>query len=264
MKKIKAAVIQFDVKLGDVGWNLGVVKQRINALAKKGVRLVLLPEMWSTGFANRRLNKLSETTPGIVKYLSVAAEKHNLMIIGSSPEKRGDGIYNTAYVLDCDGSIAGTYQKVHLFSPTAENRYFMPGRKAVVLKTTFGLIGLMICYDLRFPELCRSLVLGGAKIVAVMAQWPAARVGHWDVLLKARAIENQVFVLGANRCGKDGDLAYAGHSRIITPYGEVIARAGKRPATLLADIDLRVVEKTRKHIPCLEERVPDVYEGKNF
>ncbi len=97
-------------------------------------------------------------------------------------------------------------------------------------------------------------------MVAVMAEWPAERVAHWEVLLKARAVENQLFILGANRCGADGDLAYAGHSRIISPFGEVVARAGKRPATLLATIDLRTVEQTRKQIPCLKERMPEAYE----
>jgi predicted amidohydrolase len=117
----------------------------------------------------------------------------------------------------------------------------------------------MICYDLRFPELCRSLALGGAKMVAVMAEWPAERVAHWKALLKARAIENQLFIVGANRCGQDGDLVYAGHSRIISPYGDVLARAGKRPATLSADVDLSLVERVRRQIPCLQERMPEVY-----
>jgi predicted amidohydrolase len=92
-----------------------------------------------------------------------------------------------------------------------------------------------------------------------MAQWPAVRIAHWDVLLKARAVENQLFVLGANRCGSDPDIAYAGHSRIISPYGEVLARAGKSSATISAGIDLQAVQETRKHIPCLKERVPEAY-----
>lgn len=256
---IRAAIIQFDIRRGELERNLGIVKRRIASLAKQGVQLVLLPEMWSTGFANERLEELSETTPRVLEDLSRVAQELHLTIIGSLPEKRENGVFNAAYVIDRDGPITGIYRKVHLFSPTGEDRYFKPGRKAVVSRTSLGPIGLMICYDLRFPELCRSLALGGAKMVAVMAQWPAERVAHWKVLLKARAIENQVFILGANRCGADDDLAYAGHSRIISPYGEVMARAGKRPATLSATIDLRAVERTRKQIPCLEERVPDVY-----
>jgi omega-amidase len=256
---IKAAVIQFNVRRGDVARNVSTVKRRIAAVAEHGARLVLLPEMWSTGFANKRLGELSETTPGVLEDLCSMARKRHLTIIGSLPEKQEGRVYNTAYVVDGNGSIAGTYRKVHLFSLTGEHCHFKPGRKAVVSKTSLGPIGLMICYDLRFPELCRSLTLGGATIVAVMAQWPAERVAHWQVLLKARAVENQLFVLGANRCGNDGDMVYAGHSRIISPYGEVLARAGKRAATLIATIDLRTVQQTRKHIPCLKERVPEAY-----
>jgi predicted amidohydrolase len=259
MKMIRTAIIQFDIRRGDVEWNLRTAKRRIAALAKQGVTLVLLPEMWSTGFANERLKELSETTPAVLEDLSRLAREQHLTIIGSLPEKRRGKIYNTAYVVDRDGSIAGMYRKVHLFSLTGEDRCFEPGRKAVVSKTSLGPIGLMICYDLRFPELCRSLALDGATIVVVMAQWPAERVVHWDVILRARAIENQLFVLGANRCGRDGDLVYAGHSRIISPNGEIMARSGKRTATLSATIDLRVVERTRKHIPCLKERVPQAY-----
>jgi predicted amidohydrolase len=256
----RTAIIQFDIRRGDVEWNLGIAKRRIAALSKQGVELILLPEMWLTGFANERLKELSEKTPSVLEDLSGVAKKLRVALIGSLPEKGEDGVYNTAYVVDRDGSIAGVYRKVHLFSPTAEDRYFKPGRKAVVCQTSLGPIGLMICYDLRFPELGRYLALGGAKMVAVMAEWPAERVAHWEVLLKARAIENQLFVLGANRCGQDGDLVYAGHSRIISPYGEVLARAGKRPATLSAAIDLDSVERTRKHIPCLRERMPEAYE----
>ena len=255
----RAAIIQFDVRRGDVAWNVMTVKRRIATVARQGVQLVVLPEMWSTGFANEHIKDLAETTPGILEDLSSVAQKLRLGIIGSLPEKHRGKVYNTAYVVDRNGSIAGTYRKVHLFSLTGEHRYFRPGRKAVVLKTSLGLIGLLICYDLRFPELCRSLALGGVTMVAVMAQWPAERLAHWEILLKARAVENQLFVLGANRCGSDEDLVYAGHSRIISPYGEVMARAGKRSTNLAATVDLRAVKHTRKHIPCLKERVPEAY-----
>ncbi|NVM22200.1 MAG: carbon-nitrogen family hydrolase [Desulfobacterales bacterium] len=259
MNVISAGIIQFDVHVGDLEWNLEMVKKRIVSLAGQGVRLVLLPEMWSIGFANEHLNRFCQTTPTVLQELSMVSRNQHLTIIGSLPEEGATGVYNTAYVVDTDGSVAATYRKVHLFSPTGEDRYFKPGRKPVVCQTSLGPIGLMICYDLRFPELCRSLALQGAKMVAVMAQWPAERAIHWKVLLKARAIENQLFVLGANRCGADGDFVYAGHSRIISPSGEALARAGKRPAALSAAIDLNLVEQTRKRIPCLQERMPEGY-----
>ncbi len=256
---VKSGIVQFDVCLGEIDHNLAVAKRLITSLARKGVQLVLLPEMWSTGFVNDSLEELSETTPEILEELMGLTKKRQLTIIGSLPEKRVDGIYNTAYVVD-RGAVCAEYRKVHLFTPTSEDKYFKSGRNAVVANTSLGRIGLMICYDLRFPELCRVLALKGAEIIAVVAQWPAVRVSHWDVLLKARAVENQVFVLGANRSGKDDELIYAGHSRVVSPYGEVLARAARRSATISATIDLSVLEQTRKQIPCLEQRVLEAYE----
>jgi omega-amidase len=258
-KALKVGIIQFDVRLGDVEGNLRRASTHIAHLAGKGVDLAVLPEMWSTGFAGDRLGKLAETTPEVLDQLGGLSKQTGLVIIGSLPEKTKEGIFNTAHVVDQDGSVRGCYRKVHLFSPTQEDQFFLPGRKAVVVDTALGAIGLMICYDLRFPELCRSLVLKGAQMVAVMAQWPAVRIAHWDVLLRARAIENQVFVLGANRCGSDGALAYGGHSRIFSPSGEALTKAGKQPARLTAAIHLGDLETIRKQIPCLKERVPSVY-----
>ncbi len=259
MEKIKAAIIQFNVCLGEVERNFATVARQIASLAEQETRLVVLPEMWSTGFANAHLEHLCASTPRVLEGLSRLSEELEVTIIGSLPEKARNRVYNTAYVVDVDGTIVGAYRKVHLFTPTGEDRYFNAGRKAVVSETSLGPIGLMICYDLRFPELCRALALGGATMVAVMAQWPSERVAHWKALLEARAIENQLFVLGANRCGRDKERAYAGHSRIISPHGEIIARAGKRADCLAGTVDLALVEEERKRIPCLKERVPQAY-----
>lgn len=247
-----------DICSGEVARNVATAKKRIAALSQRGARLVLLPEMWSTGFAYEKLEGLSTTTPMVLGELAMWSRQWGMTIIGSMPEKKAGGIFNTAYVLD-RGAVSACYRKVHLFSPTGEHHFFEPGRKAMVAKTSLGPIGLIICYDLRFPELCRSVTLQGARAVVVPAQWPAARVSHWDVLLRARAVENQVFVFGANRCGRDGERVYGGHSRIISPWGQVLARAGKRPANVFALIDLAQIESTRQEIPCLEERVPEAY-----
>lgn len=259
MKTIRAGIIQFDVKLGDVDSNLKRVKQHIRGLADQGVQMIVLPEMWSTGFANQKLDRLAETTPGILDQISLFAKEAKTIIIGSLPEKVEGKIFNTAYLVDEKGTISATYQKVHLFSLTGEDQWFHGGRKGVVCQTSVGPVGLLICYDLRFPELCRALTLQGAKIIVVMAQWPDSRAAHWKTLLAARAIENQVFVLAANRCGQDDSLGYAGHSRIISPYGEVLARAGKKGASITAAIDFNLLDQCRKTIPCLKERVPEAY-----
>ena len=258
MQRVMAGIVQFDVSLGDVDRNVSVVRRRLRSLADRGVRLVVLPEMWSSGFANDRLAAFARATPDLLKVLATASKEAGITIIGSLPEQSDAGIYNTAYVVD-RGAVCARYRKVHLFTPTAEERYFISGDEAVVASTSLGMIGLMICYDLRFPELCRLLALRGAWMIVVMAQWPAVRVSHWDLLLRARAVENQVFVLGANRSGRDDDLVYGGHSRIVSPYGEVLARAGKRSETISALIDPDVLARVRQQIPCLGQRVPIAY-----
>ena len=258
MKRLKAGIVQFDVVVGDMDRNLSVVQQRIRSLAGQGVGMVVLPEMWSCGFANDRLDLFARSTPDILQILKILSKGQGITIIGSLPEAADGGIYNTAFVVD-RGDVCARYRKVHLFTPTREDRYFTSGREAVVASTSLGMIGLMICYDLRFPELSRILALQGAWIIVVMAQWPAARVFHWDILLKARAIENQVFVVGANRSGRDQELAYGGHSRIISPYGEVLGRASKRSGTIRATIDPDTLVQAREQIPCLEQRVPKAY-----
>lgn len=259
MKPIRAGIIQFDVRLGNVDTNLKKVKQHIRKLADRGIKMIVLPEMWSTGFANQELARLSETTPGILDEISRHAKNADTIIVGSLPEKVGGKIFNTAYVIDEKGTIAARYQKVHLFSLTGENRWFHRGKKAIVVPTSAGSVGLLICYDLRFPELCRSLILKGAKIIIVMAQWPDSRAAHWKILLAARAIENQAFIVAANRCGEDHNGVYAGHSRIISPYGEVLARAGKKSTSITASIDFSLLDQFRETIPCLQERIPQAY-----
>lgn len=258
-----AGIIQFDVKKGGIKTNVAHVLKSLKRLAAKGANLVVLPEMWSSGFDYVNLSVHAEKTPEILEKLAGAALTYNMVIAGTLPEKTKNGIYNTTYVLDEKGAIAARYRKVHLFLPGGEGR-FAPGEKSVVVKTSLGLVGLLTCYDLRFPEQCRVLVLGGAKIILLSAQWPDVRIHHWDVLLKARAIENQAFVIAANRCGQDKATVFGGRSQIISPMGEVLAKANKRGGHLIAPIDLNQVRDFRKQIPCLKDRAPGAYEIQNI
>ncbi|MEA3280586.1 MAG: carbon-nitrogen family hydrolase [Thermodesulfobacteriota bacterium] len=258
-RHLKAGIVQFDVKLGDVESNLETAFQGINFLGAGKADIAVLPEMWSCGFDNQRLTVHAEKTGAIIDRLSQAASKYNMIIAGSMPESFEGNIYNTMYVIDSNGDIAGTYRKIHLFSLTGEDKYFSAGNKAVVCKTSIGPVGLMICYDLRFPELCRSLALSQAILVIVSAQWPIGRTRHWDILLRARAIENQIFVVAANRNGKEGDIEYGGHSQFVTPLGDVLDIAGDKACILNARLNLSEISEFRNKIPCLNERVPGAY-----
>ena len=253
----KAASLQFDIKLGDVDSNLSYVLSEIKRLSRKDVQLIVLPEMWSTGYAWRKLGKLSERTPEILEELKKASKK-GTVIIGSMPEKDGGDIYNTAYVID-SGKLIGKYRKIHLFTPMKEDYFLKAGNKPLLCNTSFGKIGVLICYDVRFPELARRLMLEGAEILVIQAEWPHPRLDHWRTILKARAIENQLFVIAANRCGKQGMVRFCGNSMIVNPWGEVISEASEKGETITAEIDLSLVERYRNEMPALRDRRPRVY-----
>ncbi len=258
-KSFNAGIVQFDVKLGDVESNIKSALDGLHILGTGNVDIAVLPEMWSCGFDNQKLSVYAEKTPVIIDRLSEIASRYNMIIAGSLPESSGENIFNTMYVVDGNGSIVGSYRKIHLFSLTEENRYFCAGTKAVVCETSIGTMGLMICYDLRFPELCRSLTLSNALVVIVSAQWPDSRIIHWDLLTRVRAIENQIFIIAANRCGKEGNIKYGGHSQIVSPTGDILAMAKNRECALNAELDLYELSEFRNKIPCLKERVPCAY-----
>lgn len=252
----QAAAVQFDVILGDIDLNLSYAIPEIYRLINNGVRLIVLPEMWSTGYAWRKLGKLAERTPEIIRELQRGSEKS--VIIGSMPEKDGDCLYNTAYVIDC-GKLIGKYRKTHLFTPMKEDYFLKSGESPLLCSTSVGKIGVLICYDVRFPELARRLTLDGAKMLAVPAEWPHPRLDHWKTILKARAIENQLFVIAANRCGRQKSVRFCGNSMMVNPWGEVIGEAGEDQTTVTAGIDVSLVDRYRAELPALKSRRPEIY-----
>jgi len=256
---VVVGIVQFDVVEGDVETNLTRAFQGLMKLSESGCHLAVLPEMWSCGFDNGNLASQAGETPGIVERLRIFAARERMVVAGSLPELVDGSVVNTLYAVDSDGEIKGRYRKLHLFTPTGEDNHFAAGQEAVVAETSIGRLGLMICYDLRFPELARGLVLDGAEILVVSAQWPAARLAHWEALLKARAIENQCFVVGVNRVGRSGTLVYNGGSQVVSPLGEVQAHAGGADGEVVTAMDAEVLAAFREHVPCLEERRPMCY-----
>ena len=255
---IKAAAIQFNVKQGDVDANLAYVREALKRAAGDGVNLAVLPEMWSSGFAYKNLNELAQRTAGIVDELVELSRELKLVIFGSMPEPHGDKVFNTAYVAD-NGRLAGFYRKLHLFSLLGEDKAFDGGDKWLLAATSLGKIGVIICYDLRFPELSRRLAVEGADIICVPAQWPKPRQEHWRTLLRARAIENQLFVVSCNACGIIGKLDFFGMSMIINPKGEVLAESGEEETEVAAPFDMQVMADWRAQIPCFNDRRPELY-----
>ncbi|MDD2310283.1 MAG: carbon-nitrogen family hydrolase [Desulfuromonadaceae bacterium] len=255
---IKAAAIQFNVKQGDVDANLAYIREALYRVAGEGVDLVVLPEMWSSGFAYRNLNELALRSAGIVDELLLLSRELKLVIVGSMPEPNGDKVFNTVYVID-NGKLAGIYRKIHLFSLLGEDRAFSGGDSWLLAETSIGKVGVIICYDLRFPELSRRLAIEGAQVLCVPAQWPKPRQEHWRTLLRARAIENQLFVVACNTCGTVGKLDFFGMSMIIDPKGELLAEAGESEGEIIAPLDMQEMNDWRAQIPCFIDRKPESY-----
>ncbi len=259
MNPIHAAAIQFNVKQGDVDANLAYVRGALSRAAERGAQLAVLPEMWSSGFSYRNLNELALRTQGIVDELLEISRSLKLVICGSMPEPDGDAkVFNTVFLAD-NGRLAGIYRKMHLFSLLGEDRAFAAGDSWLLADTSLGKVGVIICYDLRFPELSRRLALEGARVICVPAQWPKPRQEHWRTLVRARAIENQLFVVACNACGPIGKLDLFGMSMIVDPKGEVLAEAGEEERELVAPLDMRAMADWRAQIPCFNDRRPELY-----
>jgi predicted amidohydrolase len=229
----------------------------VEALA--GADLIVLPELWPAGyFAFDDYAAVAETADGpTVTAVSRAAAAAGALVVGGSfVEEGADGaLHNTAFIAGPDGDVLGTYRKMHVFGYRSREAELVTGGDALAtIPTPLGAVGLAVCYDLRFPELFRAGIDAGAEIFVIPAAWPAARTEHWRLLLRARAIENQAFVVGCNGAGSDRGVAVAGHSAVIDPSGVVIAEGGVEPGVVRARVDLALVARTREEFPVLADR----------
>ncbi|MEN1967518.1 carbon-nitrogen family hydrolase [Lentibacillus sp. N15] len=261
---MKYAVYQTEIVAGNPKENRENVKQWIETVAKREQPdTVVLPEMWNTGYALPDLaNIADQNAEPTAAFLSNLAEKYNMNIIGGSiANQKGGNIYNTSLVFNRRGELVYQYDKIHLVPMLDEPSYLTGGQqKAAIFELDQVKMGLIICYDLRFPEISRQLALAGAQVLHVVAEWPAARREHWNALQTARAIENQFYVVSSNVVGTYQDTEYAGESMIINPWGTTIT-AGQQTSieTLTATLDLALVPKIRKEVPVFSSRVPEMY-----
>ncbi len=243
---IEAACLQFDVRTGDPQANLAAVRRGVERIVTDTPpALVVLPELWATGFAYGRLPELAGRTPELLAELQQLAGQHALLFAGSLAEATESGIHNTLFFVDASGTI-GRYRKQQLFAPMHEDQHFLAGDRPRPVATPLGLAGGLVCYDLRFPDLAAVQTAAGARLLVVSAQWPAERLGHWRLLVRARAVENQVFCIACNRCGTTAGTSFAGHSCIVAPDGTVLAEANDTETTLTASLDLALQETIRR------------------
>jgi len=258
---MKVGLIQMEVIAGEVAINRKKALAMMENAVEQGCKLVVLPEIWTTGYALKNISALAETVEGptLTALCAFAKEKAVEIVTGSLPIRDNGKIYNNAFVINKTGDIVASYRKIHLFSLMGEERFFQPGDKPVIFDLDCGKASLLICYDIRFPELARTLALGGAKVLFVPAEWPSLRGDHWRVLNIARAIENQLVVLAVNCVGYHKHNIFYGHSMAVDPWGRVLGQGSDEEAVLVAEIDVSLVEKVRAEMPIFADRRLDVY-----
>lgn len=249
-----AACLQFEICLGEIEHNLTRFRAALTAAQVPPNTLVVLPELWATGFEYPQAALLAEQTPAILAELHHEAATQSLWFAGSLLERQAQGKpYNTLFLVGPNG-VEGNYQKQHLFRFWQEDSYLEAGREPLPINTPFGPLAALVCYDLRFPELSRRQVFAGSRLIVVSAQWPSARLDHWRLLVQARAVENQAFVVACNGCGAVGEGKLAGHSLIVDPTGQVLAEAGEGTQLIQAELREEELEKLRSRFCTAGER----------
>ncbi|MGW0225525.1 carbon-nitrogen family hydrolase [Streptomyces tendae] len=257
---MRASLIQIAVNEDET-----VEARRLRAAAlvreQAGADLVVLPELWTTGaFAFEEFDAAAEPLRGPThEAMAKAASDAGVWLhAGSVPERGPDGrLYNTSLVFSPAGDLTASYRKIHRFGFDKGEAVLMgAGREPVTVPLAdTTILGVATCYDLRFPELFRALVDAGAEILVVPAGWPERRRSHWTLLARARAVENQAFVLACGTAGTHAGVPQAGHSIVVDPWGEVLAEAGPDEEVLTVEFDPAKVARTREQFPALKDRV---------
>ena len=251
---MRVAAIQHDIVWEDPDANFAHLAPMIAAAAEAGARLVVLTEMFSTGFS-MDTDRIAEHIEGpSTQFLAEQARQHGVWVCGSIPERPDDSArpYNQLVLAAPDGSLH-RYSKIHPFTYAREHERYAAGSEYVTVEIEGVRCSLFVCYDLRFADEFWALART-TDCYLVVANWPAGRREHWRTLLAARAIENQAYVVGVNRVGSGGGLDYSGDSRIVDPFGELVAEAADGEAVLVAEIDPARVIDVRTRFPFLDDR----------
>lgn len=270
-RSIRVAALQM-TSTDDVAANHRQASQLLEAAAANGVQIAFLPETWTYMGAQTGASGAAEPIPGpTTSLLSAASRRHGMAIHGGSFFERDPSeprVFNTTVVIDAEGEIVARYRKIHLFDVGVEggvvyqeSASVAPGDELMIADVAGLSLGLSICYDLRFPELYRLLALDGAELIAVPAAFHEyTGKDHWEVLLRARAIENQVYVVAAQESGHHpGGWVSYGRSMIVDPWGTVLATAPDGAGLAIADCDLATLARVRRELPSLANRRPDAY-----
>lgn len=243
---------QLDTLWEVVDVNLKHAREMVEGRSVEENSLIIFPEMFATGFGMEP-DKYARHSQTITRFLAEMAADYGCYTLGGVVI----GQRNAALIFGPDGSQVARYDKMHPFSPGEEDLHYESGNEVVVARIGDWMIAPFICYDLRFPEVFRQATFKGADLLIVIANWPARRSDHWLTLLRARAIENQAFVVGVNRCGSDPNASYDGNTVIFGPQGEEIAKAASGAALLHANLDRQQLVEWRDSFPVLRDARTD-------
>lgn len=223
-----------------------------------GTDLMVLPELWNiTAFDLASARDHAQALDGpLPTALATLARKLGIWLHGGSfCERVGDLLHNTSVLFDPSGELVAFYRKIHVFTYAGEHETMTPGTELVMIETPLGMTGIATCYDLRFPEMFRAMTQAGVGAFLIASGWPTKRIGHWDALLPARAIENQSWVVACNQVGDQNGLALGGHSAVIDPMGTALVQGGDGAQVIRADIDPDVASSWRLEFPALRDIV---------
>ena len=253
------AGVQLDILWEDKRANYHRVRTLLEEQSIPPGSMIVLPEMFSTGFS-MDVGSISEKSDRETEvFLSGLAAEYQCHVLGGIVSNTAEGLgRNEAVIFNAKGAEVSRYCKLHPFSFAGENDYYVPGDRIQTFGWQDFTVSPLICYDLRFPEAFRIAVGLGTTLFIVIANWPQVRQEHWEILLQARAIENQAYVIGVNRCGSDPKNSYSGHSMILDPSGKPLAMAGTQEAVILAPLDYGLLVDYRTRFPALADRRKDL------
>jgi predicted amidohydrolase len=245
---------QFDIAWESKGENFKRIRALLNKRRLSPGSLVVLPEMFATGFTMNSRAMAEQDNGPTDRFLRELAREKGVFVLGGLARLDSRGrIQNEAVCFAPSGRRVARYAKLHLFSPGGETRHYAPGTAVTLFRWGEYEVAPSICYDLRFPETSRMAVQRGANVLVVIANWPGKRHSHWTALLRARAIESQAYAIGVNRCGSDPQHDYHGGSVVVDPWGKTVAGAGKDETLICAKLDLTAMNRLRLDFPVLQD-----------
>ncbi|WP_414047133.1 carbon-nitrogen family hydrolase [Macrococcus equi] len=256
---MRIAIYQMEITPGHPEKNIEKIKTWLSTL--HNIDIAVLPEMWNTSYTLETLKHItSERGEREISVLQQLAMEYQIHIVGGSIAVKEDGkIFNRAIVIHKTGEVIHQYDKLHLVPMLEEPNYLTEGNKVSTFEIANIKMGIIICYDLRFPEISRKLALEGIEVLFVVAEWPVERIEQFEKLLFARAIENQVFVVACNSVGKCDETVFGGKSAIINPLGETISKNILGEGTIQTEINIEELHHIRETIPLLKTRRTDIY-----